>query len=111
MLEERSFTNDPIVVNARLDASHEPWRLHFDARFSNDCLADAGVQLGYVDVDPKKPERATRVLWLQQVPDPRGCPDIYQPVTRAFFASIEPTGSAKILVLLNSHERRRPQRE
>lgn len=99
---ERSLTNEPALSQARFVAARDRWRLLLDARFGNDCLADAGAAAGYVDLPPPSggPARS-RLLLVRQTPSPEGCPDIYQPVTRKLAVAMPPGDAIAHLLVMD----------
>jgi hypothetical protein len=85
-----SFANNPLVIEPRLFTASTPWELHFEARFANDCLADNGLNMGFVDVPPPSTNtgQRKRVVVVQQRQTGLACPEIFNPVTRPHVAEM-----------------------
>jgi hypothetical protein len=96
----QSLANSPLPMSVRVVKAQMGVRLLFDAQFTNSCLADAGVSVKFADLlTPTVPR--TRILLLQQHHPPEGCPDIYQPVTRAIAVGIEEGAQVEQVALLD----------
>jgi hypothetical protein len=99
-----SFLNDPTVEGARLATVADDWRLSLRLKFMNEYVADAGVRVEYLDVPLHHSDRSPslRLVFVLHRVNPRGSPDIFQPVTRRVEVAMRRSDTIRTLVLLNS---------
>jgi hypothetical protein len=112
-VEVYSFTNSPELSRAawHIEDSRN-WQVSFDSRFANECLADGGIEVTYVDIRAHSSSSAeagsmgdlTRVAWVTQKRTAGGCPEIYSPVTRPYVTEFPAAPNLDELVLLDYHE-------
>lgn len=76
-----SFTNSPLLIAPKACRANDRLHVVAQARFVNDCYADAGIDASYIDLGDSV-SGIHRVLILQQRVDPEGCPDIFMPEVR-----------------------------
>jgi hypothetical protein len=98
ILHELSFTNGPEILSPQLRRGRTDLWLRFDARFANDCLADAGVEATWLD----RPEARARLLWLVPRTPPEGCPELFRPVTRPLWIRLTGSPAPPRLILLDA---------
>ncbi len=88
-----SLTNSPLLINPQGFQGNNQLFVKAHVRFVNDCYADAGVDVTYIDLPVYGSKDVQRLLILKQKINPEGCYDIYHPVVRPFkiFSKALPT--------------------
>lgn len=97
-VSEYSLTSEPQPLAMEVIAL-TPWQVWANVRFPNVCLADAGLAARYLELDNITPK--TKLLRLMQLPNPKGCPEIWRPVSRYFIIEIPNSQELEKLVVLD----------
>lgn len=107
-ITERSFSADPEILSPGLQVTASDWKLTFDARFQNHCLAESGVMVLYLDLSntKKSSQKGTRLVTIRQKPNPAGCPEIFRPVMRHFMVQMKLVKEIDQMVLMDSRQER-----
>ena len=109
-----SFTNDPEILSPGFQVTADSWLLHFNARFANSCLADQGARILYTDLASRDPATgdAVRLVRVEQKldPDGQGCPEIFNPVRRAYQVNMPVPATATSRLLLMDCREETPHR-
>jgi hypothetical protein len=99
-LSEYSLASGPQPIDIVL-ASIEPWQLRVSVRFSNECLADAGLKVFHLDLVDQNQNGIARLIRLAQKKTPTGCPEIWQPVTRCFIIGFPEDGDFDRVMIMD----------
>ena len=96
-IREHSFTNSPFLIAPKVFRHKGDLILVADARFMNDCLATAGLDASFVDLQKMK----ERVFFFRQRVSQAGCPDMYSPTIRAIEVFAKQANKIKKIHLLD----------
>jgi hypothetical protein len=97
-----TFANDPVVVGGQLERGARGLLARLKARFANEELFRTGVRAILRARGDEAGTVSTQLLYLQQLVNPKGVPDIFQPVTRELVVELPAAKGLTNLVVLNT---------
>lgn len=97
-----TFANDPVVVAGRLGRGPRGLQARLKVRFANEGLFRTGVRAVLLARGDAAGAGSTQVLCLQQLVNPQGVPDIFQPVTPEIVVELPDAEGLTDVVVLNT---------